>query len=168
MGTLPLVEKDGVSITCFWYNPNIHPFTEYRSRKNALIDYIGYIGESGAELIEIDEYGLVEFTKNAINDLGGRCVYCYETRIKKTAKYAKENNFDAFSTTLLVSPYQDHEKIKQICEKYAEEYKTGFFYRDFRENFKNGQKKAREKNIYMQKYCGCIFSEGERYQKIKK
>jgi len=68
-----------------------------------------------------------------------------------------------FSTTLLVSPYQDHDKIKEACEKYSEEFEVGFYYADFRGNFREGQKSAREHNIYMQKYCGCIFSEQERY-----
>jgi len=85
--------------------------------------------------------------------------------MEETAKHAKGNDFDLFSATLLVSPYQNHEKIKQTCEIYGEEYKIPFFYGDFRGNFKNGQRFARENGIYMQKYCGCIFSERERYLK---
>jgi predicted adenine nucleotide alpha hydrolase (AANH) superfamily ATPase len=105
----------------------------------------------------------VEFTKNVVNNLEERCIYCYESRIKETARYAKEHGFDMFSTTLLVSPYQNHEKIKEICGKYAAEFGVKFFYADSRANFRNGQKSARENNIYMQKYCGCIFSEHERF-----
>ena len=160
IGTLPFFGDYQTS--CFWYNPNIHPFTEYKSRLNSVIDYAS---GNDINLIVKDDYGLVGFTKNVINNLDERCVYCYETRIAETAKYAKGNGFDIFSTTLLVSPYQNHEKIKAICEKYAEEYNIAFFYGDFRGNFRNGQKSAREKNIYMQKYCGCVFSEMERYIK---
>ena len=158
IGTMPFL-KD-FDISCFWYNPNIHPYTEYKSRLGALIDYTE---KNNINLIIRDYYGLVGFTRNVIDNLRDRCVYCYDTRIGETVKYAKENGFDTFSTTLLVSPYQNHEKIKEICEKYAKESGLEFFYGDFRENFRDGQKSAREKNLYMQKYCGCIFSEQERY-----
>ena len=161
IGTMPFFGD--FEISCFWYNPNIHPYTEYKSRLAALVDYTS---ENNIDLIIQDNYGLVEFTRNVINDLDNRCSYCYETRVKKTAEYARENNFDIFSTTLLVSPYQNHEKIKEICRDAAKEYGVEFYYGDFRENFRSGQKSARENNIYMQKYCGCIFSERERYMKV--
>lgn len=161
VGTMPFIAGD-VETTCFWYNLNIHPYLEYKSRLNALVLYAS---ENNINLIISDYYGLVEFTKNVIDNLdkGARCVYCYDARIKETAIYAKEHGFDMFSTSLLVSPYQNHEKIKEICEKYAVEFGVKFFYADFRANFRNGQKSARENNIYMQKYCGCIFSEQERF-----
>ena len=165
IATLPLIVPEDFQVSCFWYNPNIHPFSEYKSRLNALT---GYAGMNNICLEVKDFYGLVDFTKNVIDDLDNRCNYCYETRIKETAKFAQENGFGMFSTTLLVSPYQNHEKIKKICEKYAEEYKIAFFYRDFRENFRNGQKSARENNVYMQKYCGCIFSEALSQTQTKK
>ncbi|MCL1859278.1 MAG: epoxyqueuosine reductase QueH [Oscillospiraceae bacterium] len=161
IGSLPVIDKTGnFDISCFWYNPNIHPYIEYKSRLDALI---GYTSENNINLIIKDYYGLVEFTQNVISNLKERCGYCYNIRIKETAKYAKENGFDMFSTTLLVSPYQNHEKIKEICEKYAKDYEIGFLCEDFRVNFREGQKSARDKNIYMQKYCGCIFSEQERF-----
>ena len=80
-------------------------------------------------------------------------------------KYAKEKGYDAFSTTLLVSIYQNHDAIKQIAEELAKKYNIEFVYRDFREGFREGQAKARELGLYMQKYCGCIFSEEDRYRK---
>lgn len=159
IGTMLFPAFENFDLSCFWYNPNIHPYKEYESRLAALT---GYTSENNINLIVHDYYGLVEFTRNVINNLETRCCYCYETRIRKTAEHAKQNGFDMFSTTLLVSPYQNHEKIKEICEKYAEEYEIGFFYGDFRVNFRDGQKSAREKSIYMQKYCGCIFSEQKR------
>ena len=85
------------------------------------------------------------------------------------AKHAKENGYDAFSTTLLVSPYQNHEELKKLGEKLAKKYEIEFIYRDFRVGFREGQNKARELELYMQKYCGCVFSEEDRYsQKIAK
>ena len=118
------------------------------------------------ELIINEEYGLKKFCKNVIDDIEKRCInYCYPVRLEQTANYAKENGYDAFTTTLLVSPYQKHDELKKICEKIAKQYNIDFLYRDFREGFREGQAKARELGLYMQKYCGCIFSEEERYQK---
>ncbi len=89
--------------------------------------------------------------------------------MEETAKYAKENGFDCFCTTLFVSPYQQHEMIKKVCEEMAQKYGVGFLYRDFREGFREGQNTARELGLYRQKYCGCVFSEESRYNShIKK
>ena len=96
-----------------------------------------------------------------------QCDFCYEERIRVTAKFAKEHEYEAFSTTLLISPYQKHDRLKQICEKIAIEEKIPFVYTDLRSYFREGQKRARELPLYMQKYCGCIFSEEERYLKKK-
>jgi len=147
--------------TVYWYNPNIHPYTEYKKRKETLEEYNKSIN---IKTVFEDEYGLQEFTKNVMNDLNGKCTnYCYKTRLEKTAQYAKENGYDSFSTTLLVSPYQKHEQIAEIGRQMAEKYGVEFLYKDFREGFREGQTKARELGLYMQKYCGCIFSEEERY-----
>ena len=158
IGSKPVIETvdPNLDITCFWYNPNIHPQSEYKSRRDALIDYTS---KTGVKLIMQDYYGLVEFTKNVIDNLENRCEYCYEMRFKETAKYASEHGFDMFSSTLLVSPYQNHEKLKETGEKCAKEFNVKFFYADYRVNFRQGQKTARENSVYMQKYCGCIFSE---------
>lgn len=77
----------------------------------------------------------------------------------------KKTGYDSFSTTLLVSPYQNHEALKKLGEKLAKEYGLEFVYRDFRVGFREGQTKAREQGLYMQKYCGCVFSEEDRYSK---
>lgn len=118
----------------------------------------------GVNAIFEENYGLKEFCKNVINDLENRCVnYCYRVRLEQTAKFAKENGYDSFSTTLLVSPYQNHEALKQVGKEIAEKYGLEFVYRDFRVGFREGQAKARELGLYMQKYCGCVFSEEMRY-----
>ena len=91
--------------------------------------------------------------------------YCYQKRLGETVRYAAENGYDAFTTTLLVSPYQKHDELKKVCEDLAQKSGIKFIYRDFREGFREGQKKARELGLYMQKYCGCIFSEEDRYAK---
>ena len=139
---------------------------EYKSRRDTLIEYSKKIN---LKLIIDENYGLKEFCKNVVDDLENRCSnYCYRVRIEQTAKYAKENGYDAFTTTLFVSPYQQHEKIKEICEEMAKKYDIEFLYRDFRPGFREGQAKARSLGLYMQKYCGCVFSEEDRYLRTSK
>lgn len=156
------LQNEGITPTLFWYNPNIHPFKEYEARRNCLVEYAK---EIGLELRLKENYGLREFVKNVVSDIDKRCVYCYEHRLEETAKYAAEHGYTHFTTTLLCSLYQDHEAIKKAGERWAKEYGVEFLYRDFRPNFREKNKKAREKGFYMQKYCGCIFSEEDRYKK---
>ena len=77
----------------------------------------------------------------------------------------KITGYDAFTTTLLVSPYQNHELLIKVAEEMAKKYGVEFLYRDFRQGFREGQSEARALGLYMQKYCGCVFSEEERYLK---
>jgi predicted adenine nucleotide alpha hydrolase (AANH) superfamily ATPase len=88
--------------------------------------------------------------------------------MNETARRAAEEGFSQFSTTLLISPYQNHELLIATAEQAAKQYGVTFLYRDFRPYFREGQQQAREAEMYMQKYCGCIFSEEERYRKKKK
>lgn len=157
------LRAEGIEPTCFWYNPNIHPFTEYKARRDCLKEYTQKVG---VDAIFEEDYGLDEFCKNVISDLNNRCVkYCYKKRLTETVRFAAKNGYDAFTTTLLVSPYQKHEELKNICEELAALSGIEFIYRDFRVGFREGQKKAREEGLYLQKYCGCIFSEEDRYKK---
>ena len=155
------LKEEGIKPTCFWFNPNIHPYIEYKTRRDTLIEYTKTIG---VYLLIKEDYGLKEFCKNVIDDLENRCSnYCYQVRLEETVKYAKENGFDSFTSTLFVSPYQQHEEMKKICEELSQKYDITFLYRDFRTGFRQGQTKARELGLYMQKYCGCVFSEEDRY-----
>ena len=155
------LRNEGIEPVAYWFNPNIHPYMEYKARRDTLIEYSKI---ANLELIIDEDYGLKEFCKNVSDDLTNRCVkYCYRVRMEQTAKFAKENGFDAFTTTLLISPYQRHDELKKICEEVAQKYGVKFLYRDFRPGFREGQNKARELELYMQKYCGCIFSEEDRY-----
>ena len=157
------LREEGIEPTVYWFNPNIHPYIEYKARRDTLKEYTQSIG---IDAIFEENYGLKEFCKNVIDDLENRCSnYCYIVRLEETVKYAKENGYDAFTSTLFVSPYQQHEKLKEICEELAKKYDIEFIYRDFRVGFREGQNKARELGLYMQKYCGCIFSEEDRYSK---
>ena len=157
------LRDEGIEPTVFWYNPNIHPDIEYKTRRDCLRDYCKSIE---VESIFIEDYGLDEFCKNVISDIPGRCVnYCYRKRLTECVRYAAKHGYDTFTTTLLVSPYQKHEELKKVCEELAELSGVKFLYRDFRVGFREGQNRARELGMYMQKYCGCVFSEEERYQK---
>ena len=162
---LALLQEQGHDVTGFWYNPNIHPFTEYRSRRDTVR---AYLQEIGVPLEEQNDYALRPFVRAVAEDIAHRCVKCYEMRLFETAKTAKEQGFDAFTSSLFISPYQNHSLMMEVAQRAAEEYGVAFLYEDFRPLFKDGQEFAREHGFYMQKYCGCVFSEEERYLKAKK
>ena len=146
------LRKENIEPTVYWYNPNIHPYMEYKNRRDCLKEYTKSINVNA---IFEEDYGLKEFCKNTISDLENRCLnYCYKVRLEQTAKYAKENGYDSISTTLLVSPYQKHDELSNLLERIAKENGLNFVYRDFRVGFREGQNKARESGLYMQKYCG--------------
>jgi len=161
-----VLREEGKEPELFWYNPNIHPYTEYASRRDALAEFAA---AENLKLESIDEYGLVPFIRVVFPVMeNGRCTTCYRMRLEKAALFAAENNFGSFSTSLLISPYQDHGAIKAAGEEAAAKYGVDFLYRDFRSLFRDSRTKARSLGLYMQKYCGCIFSEEERYLKPPK
>lgn len=151
------LREEGIEPVVYWFNPNIHPYTEYKARRDCLKEYTNNIG---VKAVFEENYGLRDFCKEVVGDLENRCQsYCYPVRLEQTAKYAKQNGYDSFSTTLLVSPYQNHEMLIKVGEDMAKKYGIKFLYRDFRIGFRQGQEKAKELGLYRQKYCGCIFSE---------
>lgn len=157
------LRKEGIEPTLFWYNPNIHPMNEYILRRDCLVERAK---SENLKLIIEDEYGLDDFicnvNKSTLNDLSKRCeTYCYPLRFRKVFEYAKANGFDTVSTTLLYSIYQKHDYIAKLMEELSKEYGINFLYRDFREGWREGQDEARAAGLYMQKYCGCVYSEEE-------
>lgn len=149
-----------VKTTGFFFNPNIHPFTEYRKRLSALTDYASSMD---LPLIVRDQYLLKEFLRETVSREENRCLYCYRMRLTAAAREAKERRDDAFSTTLLYSRYQKHELVKQVGGEVAVEQGIPFYYEDFRTGWQIGVDRSRELGLYRQPYCGCIFSEMERY-----
>ena len=152
-------------MTGFFYNHNIHPYTEYRLRLEALRQY--------AKLVELDviyreEYLLEEFLSNVAAGSQERCGYCYRSRLEETAKTAAELGFKRFSSTLLYSRYQNQGMIREFGEKLGERYGVKFHYEDFRRGWQEGINLSKEMGLYRQKYCGCIYSEKERYVKAVK
>ena len=154
------LREEGIELAGFWYNPNIHPYSEYRSRKTCLEDYAR---EISLPLVVVNDYGLRQFVQHVADNIDGRCAYCYRVRMEETARYAAEHGFDSFTTSLLISPYQNHEAICAVARAMGGEYGVEFLYRDFRPLFREGQQFARDHGFYMQKYCGCVFSEEDRY-----
>ena len=159
-------KKEKVDLTACFYNPNIHPRVEYERRKNAFIKFCKI---KECKNVIIDEYNMKDYVRFVVENVGKdkkykvRCEYCYYMRLKKVFEYAKENEFDVVATTLTISPYQNHTLIEKAGRRLEKEYGVKYLTTDYREHFREGQNMARELGIYMQKYCGCVFSEEERY-----
>ena len=162
---IEVLRTDKIEVAGFWYNPNIHPFTEYKARRNCLREYAASID---LKLIEKNDYALRPFVRAVVEDLEHRCGKCYEMRLFEAAKQAKEGGFDSFTSSLFISPYQNHDLMRAVAQRAAAEFDIEFLYRDFRPYFRAGQDFAREHGFYMQKYCGCVFSEEERFIKRNK
>jgi hypothetical protein len=118
-------------------------------------------------LIIAEGYDMVDYFRAVVGHEETRCPDCYRMRLRKTAEVASEKGFPTFTTTLLISPYQKHELICDIAKNLAREYRIEFYYQDFRVGFRESQCLARELELYRQKYCGCVYSEYERYAKVK-
>ena len=159
------LRTDGIEPVGYWYNPNIHPFPEYRQRRNTLQEYAKSVG---LELVVEDDYGLRQFTAAVAGDPDHRCAWCYAARMEGAARYAADHGFEAFCSTLQVSPYQNHELLITTGIIMGEKYGVEFLPYDFRPRFREGQDRARELGLYMQKFCGCIYSEEDRYLGAKR
>lgn len=152
----------GHDVTGLFYNPNIHPYLEFSHRKQTLRDYAEKIL---LNVIWPDGYPLEEFLRQVAARPEGRCVYCLSDRLKYTAELAKKENFDAFTSTLLYSRYQKHDLIREIGETLGQQIGIHFHYQDFRKGWDEGVKISKELAMYRQQYCGCIYSEKERFYK---
>jgi len=189
-----LLRAEGHDFTGFWYNPNIQPFDEYQLRLASLkklsdewhIDIFydeqyrpeeffesvtGNVKSPLTPLFQRGEDSIPPLTKG---DKGGfsqpaheRCKFCYTLRLEKAAAKARDEGFEAFSTTLLISPYQDFEQITVTGKKLADKYNIHFYMQDFRPYFRDAMSFAKELGLYRQKYCGCLFSKQEREHAVK-
>jgi hypothetical protein len=114
-----------------------------------------------------ESYDVIDYFRAVVGHEGERCGDCFRLRLSKTALVAREKGFDAFTTTLLISPYQKHELLREIGEQIAQREDVEFLYEDLRTGFRESQRISRELNLYHQKYCGCLYSEWERFGKVK-
>ncbi len=158
----PLEElrSEQFEIMGFFYKHNIHPYTECLKRQETLQHYAEMIN---LRVIYQEGYEPENFIRNVVFRESNRCTYCYYDRLRTTALLAKRGKFDSFSTTLLYSKFQKHEMIKDIGESVGKKVGVPFLYRDFRMGWKQGIEKSKELELYRQQYCGCIYSEKERF-----
>jgi predicted adenine nucleotide alpha hydrolase (AANH) superfamily ATPase len=150
----------GHNVTGFFYNHNIHPYQEYVRRRDAAIDMAA---QEALPLIIHDDYDLEGFLANVAAEPEKRCSYCYSSRLRATAEASAKGGFDAFTAALLYSRYQKHDEIKALGEQLGKEYGIVFYYEDFRSGWQEGIRLSKELGLYRQQYCGCIYSEKERY-----
>ncbi len=155
-----VLRADGCDVMGFFYRHNIHPYTECLKRQEALRDYAGRIG---LRVIYQEGYDLEGFLRGAAFRESTRCHQCYHDRLHAAAMIARRGRFDAYSSTLLYSRFQKHDLIREIGEAVGREAGVAFLYRDFRVGWKEGIDVSKELGIYRQPYCGCIYSEKERY-----
>jgi len=150
----------GLDVMGFFYRHNIHPYTECLKRQETLQSYAA---EIDLRVIYQEGYELESFIQNVVYREKDRCQYCYHDRLHTTALLAKRGKFDYFSSTLLYSKFQKHDSIKAIGEAVGKSAGVPFLYEDFREGWKEGIETSKKRKMYRQQYCGCIYSEKERY-----
>lgn len=153
--------EQGHQVDGFFYNPNIQPFQEYLRRKEAVEKYAV---QTGNKIIFPPGYDFQEFLRTVVFRESSRCRYCYYQRLQQTAGVARKGEYDAFTTTLLISKQQKHEQVKQIAQDISEEVGIKFFYQDFRPGWKEHWELTDRYDLYKQQYCGCIYSEYERFK----
>jgi predicted adenine nucleotide alpha hydrolase (AANH) superfamily ATPase len=167
------LREEGFQVTGFWYNPNIHPWREHQQRRESAQKYAEAVG---LPVIWYERYEMPLYFREVAGHekFRQRCRICYRMRLEKTARVATEGGpsagsgrgFDAFTTTLLISPYQDQAMIRQIGEEVAEEWGVDFYFENFRRGWSGRGRLTREHGLYRQQYCGCIYSEWERYNEV--
>jgi len=157
---LEFLKGEGIKVQGYFFNPNIHPFREFKKRFETLELLASKMGLS----VEYHrEYGLRDYLRRVVFNEENRCSLCYDMRLEETVKQAKRIGAEAFTTTLLYSRYQNHELIIRKAEQLAAQHNVHFYYRDFRAGWQLGIDMAKEMGLYRQSYCGCIYSEQERY-----
>lgn len=152
-----VLQNENIDFSGYFYNPNIHPKEEFVKRRENVEKFSKL---KNIHVTYSEDFMQEKWENNNLTE-EHRCKMCYSLRFDKIASFAKGNGFNAFTTTLLVSPYQKHELIIELGEMAASKYDLLFYYRDFRPGFRQGQQQAKEIGLYRQKFCGCIISYNE-------
>jgi hypothetical protein len=151
----------GLRAEGFFHNPNIHPLLEFRRRLKA----VRLLAHDTRLTLHADgEYGLTRWLREVVGNEDRRCEICYHMRLTRTAERARDEGFDAFTTTMLVSPQQQHDLLRSLGEELARSVGVAFLYHDWRASYEAGGSEAKRRRLYRQQYCGCIYSEYERYR----
>lgn len=161
--TLEHLREEGAEVSAFWFNPNIQPLEEHRKRLRTLHSFAQ---AQGLPVIETPIYEFEKYFQAVVGKKEPRCEHCYYLRLSRVAETAAQQGYKAFSTTLLISPYQKHELIKEIGEHVGREKGVEFYYEDLRPGYYESRRVSRELNLYRQKYCGCIYSKLESFRPI--
>jgi predicted adenine nucleotide alpha hydrolase (AANH) superfamily ATPase len=150
----------GFAVTGLWYNPNIHPFSEHERRRETLARYAA---EIDLPVIWEAGYEVVDYMRaiSGHERYRERCRICYEMRLERTAEAAEDGQFDAFTTTLLISPYQSQDTIRALGEAASVRHGVHFFYENLRRGWAGHFETVRAHDLYSQSYCGCLYSEWE-------
>ncbi len=156
-----LLTERGYEVTAFFYNPNIHPFREYRERYFAVVDYCA---EADIDL-RAGPYEMERFLSEVSSRVDARCERCFELRLSSAAAEARRLGIGEFTTTLLVSPYQDQAAVRAAGESAAVEHGVLFLAEDMTGGYRESVEVSRGRGMYRQGYCGCVYSEKERYQR---
>ncbi len=152
--------KQDYKVSALWYNPNIHPYQEHQRRLEALKSLAL---ETKLPLIVTEGYDMIEYFRRVVGHEGGRCQHCFRLRLSKTAETASSLGSNAFTTTLLISPHQKHDLLREIGDELAREKGVEFLYADLRKRYSVSRRMTKGLNLHRQQYCGCIYSEWERY-----
>jgi hypothetical protein len=160
-----LLQDEGMRVFGFFYNPNIHPYQEFRRRMQTVQRFADSLG---LEVIYRDEYDITSFVREVVYRESQRCNVCYNLRLDAAARLARKSRLDGFTSTLLYSKKQNHHVISQLGEEIGRRRGIPFIYRDFRQGWKEAIEKSKKMNLYRQEYCGCIYSEQERYVKVRR
>ncbi len=155
-----VLRSENFAVHGYFYNPHIQPYQEFQKRLTTLESYAQSVE---LPLIVKADYDLQTFLREVAFRETNRCIYCYSVRLNSAASLAKKSRFDAFTTTLLYSRRQQHQLIVSIAEEASRKHGVAFLYRDFRSGWKDGQQRAKALGMYRQQYCGCIYSEMERF-----
>jgi hypothetical protein len=161
--TAQTLQAEGFEVTGLFYNPNIHPLQEYLRRREGVAEVAGRLGFP--VIFKDDEYDPQTYFREVAWREANRCLICYGLRLQRALSIAKRGNFDAFTSTLLYSKKQRHEDIARLGADLAGAGKTAFLYRDFRAGWEEGIETSKAWGVYRQQYCGCLYSENERYQR---
>jgi epoxyqueuosine reductase len=152
--------NEGYEVTAVWYNPNIHPYTEHQNRLEAVKTLSQNLN---FPLVVIEGYDFQEYFRRVAGHERDRCGHCLRLRLNRVAAKARELGQGAFTTSTLISPHMKHELIKQMGEETEAVNGTPFLYADLRKRYSDSRRITKPMELYRQQYCGCLYSEYERY-----